>query len=243
MNQLSNSSNRFPDCVFLKLHSEPLLTSSSLIATSASTPVRASGKVDLKLTIRFGKQEIGVPSVRSSVWFGLRRGELRLEITNGKMPLETIGLKAEFAKEIEVEVGSEMGRETELNLAGALGIKDKGTIKRSDKAKQKFYQCHSKGTETEPVWEFEVKTERPPILEGQLTEERLGTVESLNAPCHLRATFMVRRQRDVYLIESEGLFRVENLSRDQLAIIEREFFNRFIKSRLQPYLSQVEEQL
>ncbi len=237
--------NRFPDCVFMKLHNEPLdeKRRSPLVTIFTQYQSDNRRKVDLKLTIRFGRHEIKTPKLGSSVQFGLRGGELKLKLENGEMPLETMGLKSEFATEIEIETGRETGREIEAHLAMSGGLKDKGTSKQSDKVKRKVYQCRTRGDETNPIWVFEAKTGEQGILEGQLTQERLGIVEIADEICYVKATFQIRMQSDLYLIESGGLLGASNLSRNKSAFIERAFFQQFVERKLQPHLSQVEMQL
>jgi hypothetical protein len=237
--------NRFPDCVCMKLHSAPtqLEESASPILTPTSrSQATSSQEIALKLTIRFSKQEIKIEKARSSVWFGLKRGELKLKIENGKIPLEKMGLTAPFTVEFEQEVQREKGSGIEANLAAVSSLKGSQSNKESTKAKYKTYQFYTKGTETDPVWVFEAKTEEQ-ILIGQLTEGRLGTVEVTAKPCNVKATFEVRGQRDLYLIESEGLLGAKNLNRNPTAMLTREFFLRFIESKLQSYLSRVEVHL
>lgn len=233
--------NQFPDCVFMKLHTLTQPEALPPILISASKQQNTTTKnIDLKLTIRFGEQEIKAPG--GCVRFGLKRGNLKLGLENCKIPLETMGLIARFENEIELEVQQENGKEAEVHAAAASSMKFKGTNKKSTKSKYRTCQCHTQGTEIEPVWVFQAKTEEP-ILKGQITEERLGKVEIITKPCAVKAKFEVRGQRDLYLSESEGLFGAKNLSRNRTALFTRHFFLQFIESKLQPYLSQVEVRL
>lgn len=234
--------NRFTDCLCMKLHSTPVQSEgATFLELPHSSGVAIKGQVVLKLTLRFSKQEIKTPG--GQVWFGLRRGELRLKLKNGKIPLEKMGLANLFEVEIEVEEQLEKGQESEGTLAVSPNMKLKSASKTITKAKHKVRQVSNRGSEKEPVWEFEVKAGTDPYLNGVLQEECLGTVEVNGATCIIEATFVVRGQGDIHLLDSTGLFAAKNLSRNKTALLTREFFLRFIAPKLQPYLSQVKGEL
>lgn len=190
--------NHFPNCVFMRLHCTPIQpeqASSPFLRFLKSTfklPIITVKQTELKLTIRFGAQAIKVPG--GQIRFGLKRGELKLEIEKSRIPLEKMALIAEFATVIESEVQQERGKEAEANLAVAASFKTKEVGKTADKLKYNTYQVFTEGTETKPVWVFEAKT-KSPILSGQRTEEKMGTVEITSQPCHVKATFEVRGQQ------------------------------------------------
>jgi hypothetical protein len=227
--------NKFPDCVFMKLRGAPVEqeASSILVGVSPSTTFISATEVDLKLTLRFGRQPIKIPG--GCVWISLKRGELRLKLDNGKIPLEKMGLVTPFETAVEVEQQQEDGRESETNIAVAAGVKAKDIRKQTSKAKFKGYKIRNRGLEEEPIWEFEAVGTQS--LSGQLTEEFLGILEKNSKPCNLQATFTVRGQRDL-ILNGEGLWPKE-LSRNKLAVLEREFFRRFIEPKLEPYISHV----
>lgn len=238
--------NKFPSCVSMKLHSTPIqpeeLQSSIIIPNRTSQTIgSATEQIDLRLTIRFGEGEITV--LGSNVRFGLKRGELKLKLENSRIPLEKMGLTAKFEPSVEVEMHQEKGRETQgsasIGIKSDLSATIKGSTKTGTKAKYKVCQVFTRGTEEEPVWVFEVKTNEL-MLWGQLNEEKLGTVEITAQPCRVEATFEVRGQRDLNLTESEGLLSARNLSRNRTALVTRELFLRSIAPQLQPYLSRVE---
>ena len=176
--------------------------------------------------------------------FGLKRGELTLQLKNGRIPLEKIALKAEFAKVLEVEEQEEKGLEREITVAMTGGVKGKDASKATSKIKRLVSQVHNRGTEEQPSWTFEACVDRiQPILEGNLTEELLGTLEVTGTPCSLTATFCIQNQSDIHLFDSSGLIAGKNLSRNKTAWATRELFLRLIASKLQPYLSKVEGEL
>ena len=244
--------NRVPDCVFMKLHPAPVQSAASPLGfqVAESPPVPSTDQIDLKLTIRFNKVTMKYPG--GTIEFGLKRGEFTLQLENGRIPLEKVALKAEFAKALEVEEQSEKGRGSELSLSGGSGMmpsmganfKMADTDKVAHKTKQIVPQITNRGTEEQPVWEFKVQAgSKDLILLGQLTEEAIGTLEVTKTPCSCTATFTIRNQSDLHLFDASGLISGKNLSRNKLAWIERELFLRFIAPKLQPHLSRVEGQL
>ena len=102
--------NKRPGCVLMKLHSEPVEPAKAaalgfqVVESAPRTPIE---QIDLKLTIRFNKATI--KCLAGMIEFGLKRGELTLQLKNGRIPLEKIALKAEFAKVLEVEEQEEKG--------------------------------------------------------------------------------------------------------------------------------------
>lgn len=245
-NELENP-NRFPDCVFVKLHKpsfDPDKKISSVILLPHSTESHAPGtaEADLKLTIRFGQQEVEVPG--GKVWFGLKRGELKLRLENGQIPIEKQELTAKLENEIEFEIHQEKGRElegsTSLDIKTGLIAKTKGINKTSTKANFKTYSIFTRGTEEQPIWVFEVNKYQP-VLQGQLNEVTLGLVNMFAKPCCIEAVFEIRGQQDISLTEADGLWS-KDIGRNKLAILERELFLRFIAPKLKPYLSRVEVQ-
>ena len=240
------SENRVPDCVFMKLHSEPVQPAKAAVLwfqlvepASTTLPIE---QFDLKLTIRFNKATIKCPG--GMIEFGLKRGELTLQLENGKIPLEKVALKAEFVKALEVEEQEEQGLEREVTVAMTGGVKGKDASKATSKIKRLVSQVHNRGIEEQPSWEFRVQASREHlILLGQLTEEAIGTLEVTGDPCSLIATFCVQNQSDIHLFNSSGLISGKNLSRNKTAWAARELFLRFIAPKLQPYLSRVEGKL
>jgi hypothetical protein len=230
------TNNKFPDFVYLKLSAHPLEQPSLLGSISSPTKDQL---VDLKLTLRFGTQTFHVPG--GYVRVRLKRGEIKLSLKNGKIPLEKMGLVAPFETTVEVEQQQTKGSELEATVAAGGSIKTKDASQQTTKVKSQASKIRNRGTENEPIWEFEANFIESPYLIGQLTDSSLGEIEINSQPCNLQAFFTVNSQKDLHL-EGEGLWPKE-LSRNKLAVLERAFFNRFIAPKLQPYLSQVEGQL
>lgn len=236
--------NRFPSCVFVKLTGSLFKTSKNLFSSLGiftKDKLVNSEIFELKLTIRFGKEKIDVPG--GSVWFGVKRGELRLKMTNAKIPIEKQGLVPVLENGLNVEIQQEEGLEIEggasFGAASSINARRKGVTKTSSKAIVKSYSISTSGAEHEPVWIFEAKSHAS-ILIGQVNEVPLGPVCMCNPKqCSIRATFSLRGQQDISLIEAEGLWS-KNIGRNKLAILERELFLRYISARLNPWLSSAE---
>lgn len=237
------SENRFSDCVFMKLHSVPISTEakSSILLLKSITDWKTGScnQIELRLTIRFGEQEIKV--VGGHVWFGIKRGELKLKLENGKMPLESLALTPVFETVIELEVQNEESSETEgstsVSVTGGVSARTKGSRKTATKAKYRDYQVTSRGSEIDPVWIFEAKT--TPTLSGKLDKELLGVLQLTEKPARVVSVFEIRGQMDLHLTQAGGLW-TKDISRNKSALLEREIFLRTIAPKLQPYLSRME---
>jgi hypothetical protein len=235
MSELPPADNRFPNLVTLKLSTQPLVQESPF----GSIPSEDSSQsIDLKMTLRFGCQKFSFPSGEVLVY--LKCGELKLKLTNGKIPLEKMGLVAPFEPIIEVKQQQVRGRKTEMTVAVPAGIKTEEVSQQTTEVEFQASKIRNRGTEIAPIWEFMADFE-PPYLIGQLTNSSLGEVKINSHPCSVQATFTVSDHKDLYL-EGKGLWP-KDLSRNKLAILERAFFRRFIEPKLHPYLSQVEGQL
>jgi hypothetical protein len=240
--ELLKYENHFPNCVSVKLIPKiNVQTERNEQSSSSSLAINARQPVELELTIRFGLQEIEFPG--GTVFFGLRRGELKVKLENGKMLMEEMGLvkplQLEFSKEIQKETG----------FKGTLG--EKSNVEASNKATEKEaykeYAVHTKGTEEEPIWVFSSKSQDE-MLSGQLTKESLGIIDVTNGLCKVRATFEIKAHRDLHITDYVPLdkyMRVKDISRNKIALFRRLFLLKVIlkKVQLQPYLSRVEGQI
>jgi hypothetical protein len=236
--------NRFPSCVYLKLGFGLLNSSlSQHINNLFSPPVPHSrdsnnyrASICLRITVRFGKEPIKVAG--GTIWFGLKRGELKLRIVNGVIPIEKQGLIAHLENELTLEVQQENANEIEgsasISSITSLTAKAKGLSKTSSKTSYKTYKVSTAGTECDPVWIFEAQAHEL-ILIGQISDSFLGDVMLFSQAYAIEATFEVRGQQDIFLAEAEGLWD-KNLGRNKLAVLERELFLRFIAPKLKPYL-------
>jgi hypothetical protein len=209
---------------------------------------------ELKLTINFGQQRIKLPF--TEVVFGLKGGELRFMLKHGVMPLEHTHLTNLFLTEVPIDILQERataysvlpsiavgGKFGDLLPSIAVGGKfgeDKKTI---EKRKYIEYPCQRRGSDTAPYWEFhsaQLQSDLP-LLSGLLSEVPLARLKvSESMLCRLEATFKIRGQRDLCLIESNGLLKVKDLTRNKSAHLTREFFLLLIEPKLHNYMSKVE---
>jgi hypothetical protein len=203
-------------------------------------------QIDLILNIYFGEHQEEIHYGSGNVTFGLKRGELKIELINGEVPLKNIQLKAEFQTVVETEVQEEKGGERQIGVQGALktaGINagSKTAKKKSVKVKTLEYQVRTGGgTPNEPSWIFEVKTSRQ-ILEGLLQKTDLATIDVKSKPCRLVATFTLRKTEDICITNGELLWS-KNITKKKIAVIERTIARRWLNEILnqKPYLSRVE---
>ena len=194
--------NRFPHCLFMKLKSTQL----------------RSGRCGILLTINFNEQKLPLGFGRV-VWFGLRSGDLQLQIENGAIPYESRRFRSPMDISIAtwrtVETcdtqkhGKEQSASGSFGFAGPKGNASvKGFRKKTrsqegkDRIKDEFeyrkWQIRTKGPEEKPVWTFECVTgER--ILRGSLVDEKLGTLHVSAKPCCVDATFICNRKDKIYI--------------------------------------------
>ncbi len=195
---------------------------------------------DLVANIRFGKHRI--PINNGEAVFGLRKGKLKVLLTNGKVPLENIKLNGEFQTEVEITVKE--GKETGGQIDGKLGGKSQGiggSVKSASKQEKelsyKDYQVSTEGDLQDPTWVFEVKTNKE-ILEGLLKSADLAEVQVNAKPFSLTATFEVENNQDIHLVNGSLLWQT-NITKKKIAILERSIVNRWLKEILneKAYLS------
>ncbi len=102
-----NYENKFPDCLFMKLHGQLADTSDRIQNLTSLILSQDDIKQDLilLLTIRFGEHQLEVKG--GTITFGLKGGALKLNIINGKIPLESLGLNPVLKTMIQTEVQEE----------------------------------------------------------------------------------------------------------------------------------------
>lgn len=241
---LPEPENRYPNCLFMKLHvavAHTSETSKIVVLNSCIPKSKENEQIDLKLTVRFGEEEIKV--LGGSIRFVLRRGKLKLRLGNCKIPLETTEeLLTPFTTAIEKEVQQGKNRELQggasIAVTGGFSTTTKDTTTESIKTKYYVGQIRGGGTEEEPTWEFIGRTDTQ-ILEGFLKEKKLGELIISETPCFVEAIFHITRQTDIFLTEASGVW-TKNIGRNKTAILERKLFLQYIQPKLQPYISRAE---
>ncbi len=205
-------------------------------------PQIAVEQLDLVLNIRFGEHTEEIKG--GSVTFGLKRGELKVSLTNGEVPLKNIKLRDAFQTVLETEVQEESGKENQLGVTlvdkPGLSASIKEIGKTSEKVKYQRYQVSTKGELNKPTWTF-IAQIREQILQGMLQDTDLATIDIKGTPCSLVATFCVTKPEDICITDAQWLWS-KNITKIGMAIIERGIVRKFLEEKLQqePYLSQVE---
>ncbi|WP_287254805.1 tetratricopeptide repeat protein [Moorena sp. SIO4E2] len=227
--------NKFPDCVTMDLKVKPVSTG---IFSS-----RKRKQLKLYLTIQFNEQWVQMPLGR--VRFGLKGGELRLRLKNGKIPLEARNLSGSFDPDVEKERRQQESQENHSKVEASWdknppGVKANHGHKNTGGTTDGFQfidpEITTTGPEETPAWVFEVKTGQP-VFKGLLNEVELGTIDVMAKPCYIEATFEVFKP-DVYLTGSEGLWSPE-ISSKQREVLDRKIALLILEHQLKPYLSKV----
>ena len=237
-NSPPNSENRFPDCLRMELEIVPIQLEEIMDRILQGEPEQ----LNLILNMHFGKHREEIYG--GSVTFGLKGGELKVELTNGEVPLKNIKLKDEFQTVVETEVQEEEGSESQVgagvsaNLAATASRQETG--RRAEKAKSQEYKVITKGGLNDPTWIFAVKTSRE-ILQGLLQNADLASIDVKAKPCSLLATFYIAKPEDIRLSDADWLL-TKSITKTKMAIIERGIVRRFLEKKLRekPYMSKVE---
>lgn len=231
--------NKFKDCLFIKLHSQSRSAGWFLQLKkffSFQSQKNLTEQIVLRLTIRFGEQEI--PVKFGTIKFGLRGGELKLNLTNCKIPLENLEFTPKLLANIEIEEQKENSKATEntaiLTLRGGATRKRSKANKESFKLKDEVYQVYTKGTEESPIWVFQIQTNKE-IFIGGWKKEKIGIAEVNAKPYTVEAIFEVQDE-DIRLTSATGIWS-KNIGRNKIAWIQREYLLRCVRPQLQPYIS------
>jgi len=204
-------------------------------------------QVDLLLTINFNEQwqDLRVGRVK----FGLRGGELRLEIANGRIPYDARELASSLPFTIKKEREEKASRkaQTGTKASGSLSLpftsskaaaETRSTQEQLAETTDRFQltdcQMTTKGAEDHPAWVFAVKTGET-VLKGLLKQAKLGTLEIDAQPCQIDATFTLSKQ-DICLTSVDGIWPAD-INHNKRAWIERRIVLWMLESKLKPYLS------
>ena len=234
--------NKCPECLHLEISGEVVAPESKGLFPNR----KKSEPEAIALFVRINFNEQWVDFSFGRVKFGLRGGELRLKLENGKMPskLRNEALKKILERELSVErqAGGEQERKSQvkgslapdLSKAGLEAVgEDRQKDSRSDKFQLKIAQISHKGADDQPVWVFENKSGEP-VLIGELAD-RLGKMLIEDIPWSVEATF-TPEIRQVVITGLENLFK-DDISGSKLKAFELGFARLFLKHKTQPYLS------
>jgi hypothetical protein len=238
--------NQYPDCLYFEIEGKPVVSNLEEILANLkpkAAPVKTE-KIDLWLRINFNEEWVDFPIGRLK--FGLKGGELRLKLENGKIPYDSRFLKK--ALETEFTAERQLGQEIEKkqNFEGALGSDAKGSVKASLEDREKYNlsdkfqltitQISTKGRDDNPAWVFANKTGDIALI-GEINAP-LAQVLVDGYPCRVEASFKVATA-DVVITGLENVIR-QDISKTKLAVIELGLAKLRLQSIAQPYLSRQE---
>jgi hypothetical protein len=187
-----NSQNRFPYLVLVEIEFVPA-------AIDQSSPSSTSRFVDLRITLQFNLTSF-TDSDGSSIQLGLRQGQLKLKLTNGRMSFGKRGFVPAFP------IAAKRTVEREQTFVGNVGLglgveRGTGTTVATE---HEIPQVLLLGSDEEPIWQFQSHPDH--YLFGMLRQEWFGTIETNEQACTVEATFEILRSANVFVaIEGEFL--------------------------------------
>lgn len=189
--------NKCPECLYMEIRGVPVEAEVKGWLARLRQKMIRSEAIDLFLLINFSEQWESYPL--GQVKFGLQGGELRLTITNGKIPHDLRFLQKSLDTEILMERQVQQEEEAKRQAEGSLGSDSKGSFKAtsekrdksnfSDKFTLNMAQISSKGLKEKPIWVFENKTGEK-ALRGYL-DTSLAQMLVNDIPCQIEAKFVV----------------------------------------------------
>ena len=232
--------NQCPDCLYLDLESK----------LRTLIPGAYAREVVLFLTINFNEEWAELPGGR--VKFGVKSGELRLDLTQGTIPYQDRNLAGRLALEVNKERHSQTNAsshdesqlslstssKTELEAQAKVSSAHKKDLSYSQGDKFNVTSCQvtTKGNVDSPAWVFEVQT-KDPVLKGLLSEEKLATMQVSGSKWQVKATFKVNTLKDIVLTETDGPF-LRNASPEKRTVLEIGIAKLLLKHKFKPFLSQ-----
>jgi hypothetical protein len=220
-----------------------------ILQRTKPTSIELIKQIDLYLTIQFNEQT-KVPIPGGEIAFGLKGGELRLKLENGKIPLEFRELAGSLEHSVQIERQKQEGTEAQSATKATIvdmkpgfefSLGEKKREETADKFQLTVYQVTVKGSETYPAWVFKVKTGEP-ILRESLNKATLGRIEVQRNPCGIEATFEVSK-RDVQITDASGIwlknFSFKQLDVEKQRVLDIWILKKILMPKLQPHLSKV----
>lgn len=233
--------NKFPDCVFLDLKACPTST--------LSKP--GAKEVNLELSINFEEEWLHL--CIGSICFGLTSGELRLTLTNAKIPLHLRDLDKKLDCEIEKSrqmgkselrtrdttssIGATITTKPDLSTSAKVGTKKEESASQSDQFTITASQITSKGSPNYPAWVFKDQT-GDHVLKGSLVKKRLATMNLSASAWKVVATFEVPTLKDVRVTKTEGiLLHNVSININKITSLRIGLAKLLMKHKFQPYIS------
>ncbi|NER39028.1 MAG: hypothetical protein F6J93_34585 [Oscillatoria sp. SIO1A7] len=228
--------NKCPSCVFIKLESSRI--------KEGWLWDRQTKAIELFLTVSFNEQEEKI--LGGAIRFGIKRGTLSLALTNCRSPYENRGLNDILQHNLLLERYKRSSNEEKRSsgfsispnkISAKIDSELEKALERTDKIKFDTHQVSTKGSEANPIWDFQVKTGEP-CLKGTIPKEVLAILTVDDVPCKIEATFTASL-RELHIEGIEGLWPGE-ISRNKMAVMERWIVRHFLEPKLEPYLSRQE---
>lgn len=248
---VSGPENRCPECLYMTLEGNQIQQEKQFILNPFKPKQAETEQISLHLLINFNAQwqslrlgRMGVGRIK----FGLKGGELKLKLKNGKMPYEDRKHINPLAISVTKERQDQKGSQTKVGVEPSwvdgkprakLNLGTEQTESQTDKFQLTANQISPKGSDDNPTWEFEVETGEP-FLKGTFGKEEIGTLTVTGKPCCVEATFEVS-PRDVKLIEAEGLW-LKDLIPEKRKALDIKLVKLLLDHKLRPYMSRVELQ-
>lgn len=239
----TNYENKLPDCLFIKLHGKTISKRQfeqnvfNSIVTSIFNKGRTSEKeIELQLTIRFGEYQY--PANRGTITFGLRGGNLKLNVVNGKILLETFGLTRSLKTQFQIEIQKENSQENDrgMSIKNPINMNAKSRTKETQKFVHEVSQVYTRGTEEQPTWVFQTQNSDK-IIVGFLSQVKIGDLQVENKPCVVEAIFEITDE-NIEVTKTTGVWM--NAQRNILAVTQRAFLLKMIRPQIDPYISRAE---
>ncbi|MFB8789623.1 MAG: hypothetical protein U7123_12380 [Potamolinea sp.] len=236
--------NKFPNCLEMKLEGVLVQPESQNLSDFWETS-NETEFLDLHLTINFNEQWEFLSKGR--VKFGIKGGELRLNLKNAEIVPESCAVNSSLKLSVPEEkqepesFKDRLGRQlrtlaanSSLNGSKKAAIESPVSICHLTK---KFDFCavdaQSEATQNH-AWGFE-EEKGELVLKGLLNRAKLATLKVNALPCCVEATFAVS-QRDVCITEVEGLWSPD-ISRNKKVVLNRLIIQRLLNAKLNPYVS------
>jgi hypothetical protein len=234
--------NKFPDCLKLEISGE--IVDKSLLASLKNPEPE---KINLFVRINFHEQWIDFPSESMKFGrakFGLRGGELRLKLENGKMPSESISEALKKFPESELSGERQVVREDEnksqfegsfnlglFKIGFKVGREHRQKDSISDKFPIKIAQISHKGEDDQPVWVFENQTGEPVWIKN--LAGCLGEMLIEDIPLIVKATFTIEASQ-VKITSLENIFS-EDINKQ--SVFRAGLAPLILYHKMKPYLS------
>lgn len=236
--------NKFPSCLEMKLEGISVQPESQNLINFWETST-ATQFLDLHLTIDFNEQWESLNKGR--VKFGIKGGELRLNLKNAEVIPESCALNTSLKlslpeekqepKSIKERLNKQLrtlATNSFLNSSQKSEITSPVTICKITK-KFGFCAVDSQPDLTENhAWGLE-EEQGELVLKGLLKRTKLATLKVTALPCFVEATFTVSK-RDVCITEVEGLW-TSDISRNKKAVLNRLIIQRLLDTKLNSYVS------